>query len=162
MAVNTSIVVNLMATLAKSFDLGVGQVPQGKALSYTWASGTLVNQADRVWSDTRTTAGTDSLDLNASLTDAFGDSFTLARVKALLVAASGTNVGDVRVTRPTNGVQILGATGDYVTVRPGGAFLWVAPDVTGVAVTSGTSDLLDIVSSSGSVTFDIAIIGASA
>ena len=71
----------------------------------------------------------------------------------------------MRVTRPaSNGVPLFLAASDGLDVKPGGCFLWLAPDATGVAVTAGTGDLINIANSSSgtSVTYDVVIIGASA
>jgi len=163
MAVNTNVAVQLTATLTKGFDLGTGSVPVSQSLALTWASGTGANQADRVFHDQRSTSGVDSLDLAGVLLDAFGDAFTLARIKLLYLSAAGANTADLRVTRSaSNGVQIFGAASDYMVLRPGGFILWGAPDATGVAVAAGTSDILEITSASGSQTYNIVIIGASA
>jgi len=143
----------------------------GYPLNYfkTWAltSGVGANQADRVWRAQRTIAAsaTDSLDMAGSLVDVYGATFTLARLKGLMVAASGANANNVNVTRSAaNGVPIFIAAGDGIVIRPGGAFIWFAPDATGIAVTAGSADLIDIINGAGgtSVTYDIMAIGASA
>lgn len=160
----SSFTVNILATLTKAFDLLTASQPLNKPYTVNLATGTGANQADKLFHDTRTTAATDSLDLNAGgLLDIYGDVFTIARIKGLLVAPAGANGADIRVTRPAaNGIPIFGAAADFIVVRPGGCLLWVAPDATGVVVTAGTGDLLDIVSAAGSLTYDIVIIGASA
>lgn len=162
MALSGSIQVNIAATLAKALDLQTVSAPLSMAYSWTIASGTAANQADKLFADTRSTAGTDSLDMAGSLLDAAGDAFTPLRIKGLAIKAAGANTGDLRLSRPSAGVPLLGATGDFITIRPGGLLLWVAPDATGIAVTPTTADLIDIVSASGTNAYDIAIIGASA
>lgn len=167
MALSTQVNTALVAQLTTALDLVTASAPLSYSKAYSLASGTGANQADKIWSDTRTIAasGTDSLDLAGSLTDALGAAFTPARIKGLLVAAASGNTNNVNVTRPaSNGVPLFLAAGDGIPVRPGGVFLWVAPDVTGVAVTGGTGDLIDIVNSAGgsTVTYDVVILGASA
>ena len=71
----------------------------------------------------------------------------------------------MNVIRPaSNGVPLFLAAGDGLPVKPGGAFLWVAPDATGVAVTASTGDLLTITNSGAgsAVTYYIVVLGASA
>lgn len=162
MALSGSIKVDLIATLVKALDLQTGTVPLNFSYTWTIASGTAANQADKIFADTRSTAGTDSLDMAGSLLDVFGDAFTPARIKGLAIKAAGANAADLRLTRPAAGVPILGATGDYVVIRPGGLFLWAAPDATGVAVTATTADLIDLVVASGTLAYDIVILGSSA
>ena len=59
-------------------------------------------------------------------------------------------------------INWVGDPTDKISVRPGGAFILIAPDATGYAVTAATGDLLKIANSAGttSVTYDIIIIGA--
>jgi hypothetical protein len=167
MALSTTLTAQLVANLTSALDLVTAAAPLSWSRQVTLATGTGANQADRIWSDTRTIAAsaTDSLDLAGSLTDALGAAFTPARIKGLLVAAAAANTNNVNVNRPaSNGVPLFLAAGHGIPVRPGGMFMWVAPDVTGVAVTAGTGDLIDIANSGAgtSVTYDIVIIGASA
>jgi hypothetical protein len=89
----------------------------------------------------------------------------MARIKAILVKAASGNTNNVNVSRPaSNGVPLFLAASDGIAVLPGGAFLWVAPNAAGVAVTAGTGDLLTFTNSAGtaSVTYDVVIVGASA
>ena len=78
-------------------DLGTVALPIDVQASIALDNGTGANQADKVFTDTRTvtTGATDSLDLAGSLTDAFGATITLARVKAILVKAASGNGGGV-------------------------------------------------------------------
>jgi hypothetical protein len=135
--------------------------------AWTVTTGVGANQADRIWHDQRTIAAsaTDSLDLAGLLTDIYGVAFTLARLKALLVVSAAANVNNVHVTRPAaNGVPLFLAAGDGIILRPGGAFCWFASEATGIVVTGGTGDLVDIINGAGgtSVVYDIVAIGASA
>jgi hypothetical protein len=56
------------------------------------------------------------------------------------------------------------AAGDGVSLLPGAAFCWVSPTLAGVAVTTGTADLLNVINGGGttSVDYDIILIGTSA
>lgn len=150
-----------------ALDLGTGIFPLSLVRSAVLTSGTGANQADRLFCDTRTitASATDSLDMAGGLVDPLGVTFTLAKIKGLVVAAAAANTNNVVITRPaTNGVPMFSAAGDAVPVRPGGLFVWVAPDAAAVAVTAGTGDLIDLANSGAgtSVTYDIVIIGASA
>ena len=166
MALDLTVKAGLRGTHTSALDLGTASFPVDIQASVSLANGTGANQADLLWSDTRTVtaSSTDSLDLAGSLTNAFGATVTFARIKAVMVKAASGNTNNVNVTRPaSNGVPLFLAASDGIPVKPGGAFIWVAPDATGVAVTGGTGDLLDIVNSGAgtSVTYDIVIVGAS-
>jgi hypothetical protein len=169
MALTTDISLQLVLALTKALDLSVS--PEARAnvkKAIALATGTGANQADKYWPDQRTilASATDTLDLNGGgLIDPLGDAFAPARIKVVYVFAAAANTNNVNVVRPAaNGVPLFLAAGDGIAVRPGGVFLWVAPDATGVAVTAGTGDLIDLVNSGGgsSVTYDIVIVGASA
>jgi hypothetical protein len=168
MALTTELLVQLVTKLTKTLDLVTPEAAQTIKKALSLATGTGANQADKIFSDQRTIAasGTDTLDLNGGgLLDALGDAFNLARIKLLLVVAAAGNTNNVNVTRPAaNGVPLFLAAGDGLPVRPGGFFLWTAPDATAVPITAGTADLLDLVNSGGgtSVVYDIIIVGASA
>lgn len=167
MALDSRIKVNLVSNLTGSLDLTPLSAPLKVAYSKALTNGTLAGQADKVWSNQSLIAasGTDTIDLAGALTDPFGAALTFARIKLVMVIAATGNTNNVVLTRPaSNGVPIFSAAGDACSVRPGGVFLWACTDATGVAVTAGTGDLLDIVNSAGgtSVTYDVVIIGASA
>ncbi len=167
MALTTAITAQVVATLTDALDLSTVTDPLDSVTRIALTSGTGANQADMLWHDRRTltASATEDLDLAGVLVNAFGDTQTFARIKAILVKAAAGNTNNVNVTRPaSNGVPLFLAAGDGIAVRPGGLVLWVAPDATAVAVTAGTGDLLTFTNSAGStpVTYDVIIIGASA
>lgn len=167
MALDTKIKLTVASALTGAIDLQPLSAPLNLAFTKALTTGTGANQADKLWSNTSTIAasGTDSIDLAGSLSDAFGAALTFARIKAVVVVAAAGNTNDVQVVRPaSNGAPLFLAAGDGIPVRPGGMFCWVCGDATGVAVTAGTGDLLNVSNSAGgsSVTYDIVVIGASA
>lgn len=166
MSLSATLKVALAATHTNALDLATATFPLNLVQALTLTDGTGANQADRIFTDTRTLAAsaTEDLDLAGSLTDAYG-TVTFARVKAILVIASAANTNNVNVTRPaSNGVPFLLAAGDGMAVRPGGIFLLAAPDATGYVVTATSADLITFTNSAGSTSVDytIVIIGASA
>lgn len=167
MALTSQITLSADCTQTSALDLVTATVPLAFSQRIRLATGTGANQADKLFSDTRTLAAsaTEDLDLSGSLADAFGTTFTLARVKAVIVTAAAANTNNVNVSRPaTNGVPLFAAAGDLIPVRPGGMFCWVAPDATAVVVTAATGDLLTFTNSASgsSVTYSVVIVGASA
>ncbi len=119
-----------------------------------------VNQANILFSDTRTLAAsaTEDLDLAGVLTDAFGAVIEAAEIVAIFIKAAAGNTNNVIVgaaTAPFLGP--LGATGTY-TIKPGEYFL--ATSRSGWAVTDSTGDDLKIANSGGTtgVTYDVIII----
>lgn len=166
MALSATIKAGISAVHTNVLDNGTATFPLNLLQSLSLTDGTGASQADRIFSDTRTlsASATEDLDLSGTLTNAYG-TVTFARIKAVLVIASGDNINNVNVTRPaSNGVPLFLAASDGLAVRPGGIFMLACSDATGVAVTAGTGDLLTLTNSSGTtpVTYTIVIIGASA
>lgn len=166
MALSATIKASISASHTSVLDLGTATFPLSLLQSIALTDGTGANQADRIFTDTRTisASATDSLDLAGALTNAYG-TVTFARIKLLYVSADSGNTNNVNVTRPaSNGVPFMLAAGDGYPVHPGCFSLQVWSGATAVPVTAGTGDLIDIVNSGGgsSVTYSIVIIGASA
>ncbi len=167
MALVTDLQVKLSAELTNALDLVTASVPLDLSSRTRLTSGTGLGAADMLWSDTRTLAAsaTEDLDLAGSLTGPLGTTLTFARIKLVYVTALAANTNDVQVTRPaSNGVPLFLAASDGLLVKPGGTFLWCAPNAAGIAVTAGTGDLLTFTNGAGStsVTYSIVVIGASA
>ncbi len=161
----TRVEVKLAATQTKADDLSVPQDAVDYLKTLSFADGAGVGAANLMFHDQRTLAasGTENLDLAGVLSDKFGQALTFARIKAVLVVAAAANTNNVNVTQPgANGVPLFLAAGDGIGVRPGGMFLWVAPDAGGAVVTAGTGDLLTVTNSAAgtSVTYDVIILGA--
>lgn len=131
----------------------------------TLATGTSANQADLMWHDTRTlTATSEDLDLAGSLTDAFGDTLTLVKVKMILIHNKSTTATEtlaVGGAAANQFVNWIGNSSDIVNIGPDGLLLLWSP-VDGYAVTAATGDLLKIDSGSDTITYDIVVIGTSA
>jgi len=168
MSLSTKINVTVAATLAKTIAGALEDLDLGLKDERALTSGTGANQADLVFTDQRTLAAstTEDLDLNAVLTDAFGDVITMARVKAIIVKAADGNTNNVEVGGAATNALInwVGDATDKIVVPPGGIFLLATNDATGFLVTPATGDVLKIGNSAGGtpVTYDIIIIGASA
>lgn len=170
MTLSSRLAVNISADYTKALDLSSARVPLLKEYATILATGTGAGQADRVWHDQRTlsASATEDLDLAGSLTDAFGDAVTFAKIKALIVSAAAGNTNNVLVGGVAAGLStiIQPQTTGLVVVRPGATFAVIAgvADSTGYAVTATTADLLHLANSSSgtSVTYDVIIIGTSA
>lgn len=168
MSLTSNLRLTLAATLVGDLDLQTVRAALNEDKRIGLASGTGANQADLVWSDTRTLAasGSESLDLAGSLTDALGASLSFARVKVILISAAAGNTNNVVVGGASEDAFVgpFADATDKLVVRPGGMVAIAAPDATAYAVTASTADLLQVANSAGttSVTYDVVIIGASA
>jgi len=165
-ALATRFDLRLVRTLTNPLDLETPTSASTYAAMIDLATGTGAGQADMTWSDQRTLAGsaTEDLDLAGSLTGPFGNVLTFARVKGLLVKAASTNTNDVVVSRAAAGIPLFSAASDAIPVKPGGLFLWVAPNAAGVVVTPTTAESITVTNSAGGtpVTYDVIVVGASA
>jgi hypothetical protein len=158
------IVVQLLSSLKNGLDLSTPLDALSLKYSKTLLNGTAANQANQSWHDQRTLApsGTENLDFAGTLVDAFGQTLTLATIKAIMIRASDGNTNNVDVVQhATTGVPgIFSAAGEGVSIKPGGVFVWVAPG-TGATVTAATGDMLTITNSGAGtgVTYDIVVLG---
>jgi hypothetical protein len=166
---SSSMTVRVTADQTSQLDLVTGRIQLDYgAAALALGSGVAVNQADRLFTDTRTltASASEDLDLAGVLTDAFGATLTFARIKGLVIKASSANTNNVIVgNAASNGfVSWVGAATHTVTVRPGGLLALWAPDATAYVVAAGTGDLLHVANSGAgtSVTYDVILIGASA
>lgn len=164
----SKITLMLSSVLANTVGIANVSAPIDRVTQIALASGVGLNQADRVYSETRTlgAAATVTLDLAGVLLDIFGAVCTFARVKAIIIVADPTNVNDVQMgaAAATQFIGPLGSATDFVRTRPGGITMLVAPDATAWPVGAGATDFLKFTNSGGGtgVTYDLAIIGASA
>lgn len=160
--VSTSIIANYRG----SVDLGSAtfNLTQGNQPPILLANGTGSNQANALFTDQRTLAAsaTENLDLAGVLTDSFGATLTFTQVKVLKICAASTNINNVVVggAGANTFIGVFSDPTDKIAVRPGGCFVWVAPQ-TGATVTAGTGDIL-LVANSGAgtgVVYDVIIMG---
>jgi hypothetical protein len=168
MSLNSTIYAAISGTLTGSPDLGSSKYTLSmNAALLNLANGTGTNQADLIFSDTRTIAASlsEDLDLAGVLTDPLGAALTFADCKAILIKAATGNTNNVIVGGQTSNGFLgpFAAAANSVAIPPGGALLLAAPK-DGWVVTAGTGDLLKVANSSSgtSVTYDIVIVGTSA
>lgn len=170
MSVSATVTVTVAATQTKDVT-GAGTastVSLPFAFTKALASGTAINQADRVYAKRRTVTGpgtADSIDLAGALTDAYGDAVVFAEVVGIFIKNNATVAGQkLLVGGDTNAVASwVGAANDVVKVAPGGVFALLNPEADAYAVTASTGDILKIdVSAGTNVSYDILILGKSA
>jgi hypothetical protein len=141
-----------LATAAAQFNLS-------KTMALTFGGG--ASQSTLVFTDTRSTAIAEDLDVNAgALTDAFGNVFTLTDMKALVVCASSANTTNVLLGGDAASVPFLDTAATTTTIKPGGCRVFTDPSATGIVVTAATGDIIQVAPSAGTVAYDILIIGA--
>jgi hypothetical protein len=167
MAFSSSNSLRLAATQTSALDLGGASASHGWTQDFSFDEGTGLNQANRVWSDTRTlgASATEDLDLvGASLLDAFGVAVTFARIKLFAVRAALGNTNNVVIGGDAAGFVgfLTPAASGLVTLRPGMSIIVADPSATGMVVTATTADILQVANSAGgtSVSYDVYLVGS--
>lgn len=158
----SNLIVKLAGVLSSGLDLTTARAEIAYEKNMALANGTGADQANQIWSDTRTlTSGSsETLDLNASLTNAVGESVTFTKVKGIIIKNKGTTTLSIGAAAATQFVAPFGSATDLIKIPPGGIFVLTAPDASGFACAAGASDSLKIANSAGaSIDYDIVLIG---
>jgi hypothetical protein len=157
--------VKVTGTYVSAAGLVTGTAPLSQSYVQDLANGVGANQGNVLYTATRSvlTAATDSLDLvGGGLTDAYGAAIAPARIRAVLIRSASGNTTNLTLFGDANSVPILNTAATTSTLKPGGVFLFTAPDATGVVVTAGTGDIIKVVNAAGATAlYDIIVIGAS-
>lgn len=158
----STLFIRILSVLTAALDLTSARSELLIERTLTLANGTGADQANQVWSDTRTlsSGSNETLDLSGSLTNAAGESVTFTKVKLLYVRNKGTTTLTVGGAASNGFISPFGASTDTLNVRAGGVAVLFAPDATGYAAAAGTADQLKVTNAAGaSCDYDIAIIG---
>ncbi len=164
MALQSKVSALLTALLTGTVDIGTTKYEASFGPQYNFADGSGANQANKIFSDTRTLAAsaTENLDFSGSLLDPLAGAVVFTKIRAIVIQAAAANVNDVVVGGLLTGAfglaSLFGLDGSSVKVKPGGLFMLVAPDVNGYAVAAGTADLLKILNSAGGTGVDYTIL----
>lgn len=168
MALTARVALKVNLEQTNVLDLATGTFNPVVSYLDTLASGTAADQADVLFTDTRSlaSAGTEDLDFAGVLAGAFGATATFAKVKMIVFIADGANTTRLTISRPaSNGLVIFGAaSGALASLGANGVFFVYDPGTTGVcAVTAATGDLLTITNGSGATaTYKVVLLGTSA
>jgi len=163
-ALNAQVQIQIKATLSNSLDLQAASSPLSVLRTLNLTNGTGGNQANVVWSDTRTLAASTTEDLDfagGGLVDAFGAAVAPARIRAVLIVASCANTNNIVALGDANSIPFLSTAATTVTIQPCGFLLLTSPGATGVVVTAATGDIIQIANGGAgtSVNYDIVVLG---
>lgn len=152
--INDQRTVGLSAT--NGINIGCNVTP-----SVSFSDGVGANQANVLYMFSGTFSGTTaSIDLNGLLTDGYGTTVSLLRVKGLYIENLSTT-NTIVIGNGTNPwATLLGAT-HTLTLRPTSFIVTGTGDATGWAVTAATGDILLLTGTSGQA-YKIAILGGNA
>lgn len=110
-------------------------------------------------------SGTQNFDFAGSLTDVFGTTITMARIKYIFLHhTTDTTATSLTVGNHAAPIAIFSAGTTTCSIRNGGILLFGCSDATGIAVGAGSTDGLKVLNADGSntATYQIAVIGSSA
>ncbi len=155
--------VKLNLTYSSTEFLSVAQTVPSISKSRAWTSGTGTNQANRYYEETIELAGAVvNRDLYGSLTDKFGNTLSLAKVKEILIHNKSTTSGE---TLEISGNFVTGVLwADWVddaakeTIGPNGIFYRRNP-IDGYAVTNTTAERITLDPGANSFDVDLIILG---
>lgn len=162
--VKATLQIRVDATLEGTADLGTPSISTHIDRQLSFLPGTAAtNQADIMWSDTRTLAASlgEDLDLKGTLVNALGATVNCSEVVAIYVEASVKNTNTVLIgNAATNGfIGPFGAATHTLKLAPG-EFVLLSSKA-GWAVTAGTADLLHVLNggAGAAVTYNIVVLG---
>ncbi len=164
MSLDTSIELSVRSVLRKTLELDVAQDPLIFTRTITLTDGVGEDQSDQNFHDKRTLAASASeeLDVNGSLSDTFGDTVTLARVKVLYLRNLSDGDSLLVGGAAANALGLFSDSSDILKLRPGGILLITASDLTSIPI--GSNDKLKLEHSgdtTSSLQYEIVLIGAS-
>ena len=158
MSLETTLVVEIKAVHTSPLDMTTPTENLRQIYQMDLLNGTSADQADQIWSDQRSTSGSDDIDFEGGLTNAFGATLNPARVALLFIknttAVGGGNLKIGAIGGATALLLGFADNEDSWAVPPGGIFLVTRPDSSGWATAPG-ADILRCAATSGTVTYDI-------
>lgn len=136
-------------------------IPVNSQPSITFANGSGAGQASVLYQGKLSlSGGAYSLDLNGVLTDSYGSSVALVRVKAILLQNNSASNSQTFGAAASNAwATWLNSTGT-ITLPPGAWVVAATPDATGWGVTAATGDILKV-AGTGTDQFTVVLLGSS-
>lgn len=162
-SLTAKILLNIGIEYSVTDDLSTKEAPIRKSRGVSLANGTGANQADTVFQDVRTLTddANETLNLNlGSLENDFGTALTLDILKVLYIKNNSSDANLLIGGSDANQVDLFGDVSDILKLPPGGEFLLIAPDVTGIDVSTDPNlEIWHDGTGSSSLTYDIIVVG---
>lgn len=143
LSVSAQVGAQIRQSVTEGTGSGIDQANTKEVVIFSEAAGALGVEAQ--WNDYRTLGGSaDSLDVAGGVTNRLNETKTFIEIKVLDIKAASTNTGDITVGGGSN--ALLAA---LPVMKPGAHFTFTWKDATGLAVTAGTGDLIQVAGTSG-------------
>lgn len=150
----------IVSVLQNVGDLDTSDSRTAMSAETHFTTGTGADQSDQFWSNSDECGGaTDVIDLAGALTNKFGESITLTKLKGFFIKAGSANTVDIEVTMPAGGAPFMKTAADAFLLKPGGCLYFTAPAAAGIAISAGSTDLIHLTASAGTATYDVALWG---
>lgn len=154
---------NVVIALENEKDLDLNTVLDSLKItaSQEWTFGTGANQANLLWHDQRSTDDTgETINVydGGSELNAFGEDLTMEAIKFLYIKNTHASLTLEVFGGASVDIPILADTSDILEIPPGGVLLWSCPTAAGI-VTTTNKNLKLASKTSGTITFDIAMLG---
>lgn len=166
MALSGRISSTIGLSLTSAPDIGAASWSSGSGagVAHTLTDGSAANKASKVFEDHSAATLTYDLDGGALTTPLGATQAAFSRIVSVRISCPSTNSAPVKLSGDFILTKYLIPGADSLSevtipIHPGGQFLFVAPDATGVAVTASTGDGLTV-TVAGSDAYDIIIVGS--
>lgn len=163
MPVTGKLKIKISVAYTKEFDLSTPKDPLSLARQISIGSAVGADYpVDQVWHDRRTLAdgASETLDLTASLTDAFGDTVSFSNLKGMYIRNNSTEAYLRIGGAASNALTLLVTSDDLINLPPQGVMYFQFERADGFIVS--IDDQLKIThdgSGSDSLTYDIVLVG---
>lgn len=161
-ALSSKVILTIQTQYTGTSDLGstINTLSLDRAITLT--SGDGASEADVIFHDERTLAddANEVLDFHAgTLSDPLGAALTMDIIKVLYIKNTSTTT-DLKIGGGTDPIPLFANATDILSIKPGGTFLYSAPDATGLSAIDGND--LNILHGGGGtadVEYEIIVIG---
>jgi hypothetical protein len=163
MALTANFALNMTLTYTKTTDLGTVPYTLNLGRGKTFTNGTGANKAQVLFDDQRTLAdgANETIDLrDGTLTDALGVAVTIDILRALYIKNGSTDASLLIGGAAGTQLGLFNDVTDVLKLPPGGEFLFIAPDATGVDLTTNADlKLAHDGTGTSTLTYDIIVVG---
>lgn len=139
MTVSAKFQINLVMSYSKEDELSVLTDTLNKTRGKTFSHGVGADQVNLVFHDTRPLADgeNETLDFHdGSLTNKVGEDVTIDKLKAIYIKNNSDDSTLIIGNAASNQLALFGLATHTGIIEPKGDFLWLAPDVDGLDITS--------------------------
>ena len=129
--------VSVAGTITKAEELSTLTDVISKVIGVTFALGTGANQGDGFFHDSvpLAQAANHTKDFtDSSLTDKLGEAVNFSKLKAIAVKNNSTNSTLIVGATGANQMAIFGANTERIVIQPGGVFVYICPDSSGLDI----------------------------